>query len=231
MKTQLIQFVQKNIVCRFGIPQSIVSDNGPQFISKAFQQFCTEYGIRNEYSSPRYPQSNGQVKVMNKTLLEYLKKSLTTTKGSGVDELPIALWVYRTTLRKPIRETPYALAFDAEARIPIESGLEPLCAIDSTKLAQALDELEEKRERAVIQMIEYQRRATRQVEQIVNSRAFNKGDLVLRRTFKEGKLKPIWEGPYIITDNGCKGAYRIQSPRGGVEPRRWNALYLKKYFQ
>ena len=44
--TQLKQFVQKNIVCRFGVPYSIVSDNGPQFISKPFQQFCTEFGIK-----------------------------------------------------------------------------------------------------------------------------------------------------------------------------------------
>ena len=42
-------------------------------------------------------------------------------------------------------------------------------------------------------------------------RAFRKGDLVFRRTFKEGKLKPNWEGPFIFADEGSKGAYRIQS--------------------
>ena len=71
--THFIQFVQKNIVCRFGVPHLLISDNDPQFISKAFQQFCTEYGNKNAYSSPRYPQSNGQAEVTNKTLLRYLK--------------------------------------------------------------------------------------------------------------------------------------------------------------
>ena len=71
---KLTQFVQRNIMCRFRVPYSIVSDNGPQFISKPYQQFCTEYGIKNIYSTPRYLQSNGQAKVMNKTLLGYLKK-------------------------------------------------------------------------------------------------------------------------------------------------------------
>ena len=53
--TQLVQFVQKNIVHPFGVPHSIVSNNGPQFISKPFKQFCTKYGIKNVYSTPRYP--------------------------------------------------------------------------------------------------------------------------------------------------------------------------------
>ena len=57
--THLIHFVQRNILCRFEVPHSLVSDNEPQFINKAFQQFCTEYGIKIVYSSPRYPQSNG----------------------------------------------------------------------------------------------------------------------------------------------------------------------------
>ena len=74
-----------------------------------------------------------------------------------MDELPVALWAYKTTPRQPTRETPYALAFGAEAQIPIESGLEPLRAFDPTELEQSLDELEEKRERAAIQMTEYQR--------------------------------------------------------------------------
>ena len=91
---QLIQFVQKNIVCRFGVPHLLISDNGLQFISKAFQQFCIEYGIKNAYSSPRYPQSNGQAEVTNKTLLGYLKKRLTMAKEKLVDELLVALWAY-----------------------------------------------------------------------------------------------------------------------------------------
>ena len=82
---------------------------------------------------------------MNKTLLGYLKKCLPTTKGKWVDKLRIALWAYQTTPRQPIRETPYALAFGAEARILIESGLDQLRSNNPTKLLQTLEELEEKK--------------------------------------------------------------------------------------
>ena len=46
------RFIWKNIVCRFGIPRSIVSDNGPQFDSRVYWNFCQELKIKNLYSTP-----------------------------------------------------------------------------------------------------------------------------------------------------------------------------------
>ena len=176
--SHLTQFMMRNIICRFGVPHFIVSDNGPQFISKPFQQFCIEYGIKNIYSTPRYPQSNDQDEVTNKTLLGYLKKMLTLTRGKWVDELPIALWAYCITSKQPIGEMPYALTFGAEALIPIESRLETLRTCDTSELAHALDKLKGKRDRAIIRTIEYHRCAFHQREKSIMPRAFKKGDLV-----------------------------------------------------
>lgn len=72
---------------------------------------------------PRYPQSNGQIDVMNKTLLNYLKKWLEGVKGKWVNEFPRVLWAYRTTNRQPTRFTPFALAYNMEVVIPTEIGL------------------------------------------------------------------------------------------------------------
>jgi len=49
------KFVWKNIVIRFGVPDSLISDNGLQFDSKAFQTFYSDLGIKNKYSTPAYP--------------------------------------------------------------------------------------------------------------------------------------------------------------------------------
>ena len=76
------RFIWKNIVCRFSIPRSIVSDNRPQFDSRVYRDFCQELQIKNLYSTPRYPQSNGQAKASNKTLLTALKKWLNSAKGN-----------------------------------------------------------------------------------------------------------------------------------------------------
>ena len=59
----------------------LVSDNGKQFDNNAFNSFCSELGIRNHYSSPAYPQANGQVEVTNRTLLKIIKTRFEGGKG------------------------------------------------------------------------------------------------------------------------------------------------------
>ena len=54
-------FVWKNIITRFGVPNTLISDNGLQFDSRAFHDFYRDLGITNWYPTPAHPQSNGQV--------------------------------------------------------------------------------------------------------------------------------------------------------------------------
>ena len=51
-------FVWRNIICRYGIPRVLVSDNGKQFDNSMFKDFCSELSIKNHYSSPAHPQAN-----------------------------------------------------------------------------------------------------------------------------------------------------------------------------
>ena len=91
------KFVWKNIVTRFEIPHTLISDNGLQFNSKAFRKYCYDLGITNRYSTPAYPQGNGQAEVVNKVIVSGLKKRLDDVKGKWVEELPHVLWTYRIT--------------------------------------------------------------------------------------------------------------------------------------
>ena len=116
-------FIWKNIVCRFGIPRSIMSDKGPQFDSQVYRDFYRELKIKNLYSTPRYPQSNGQTEASNKTLLTALKKRLDSAKGKWVEELPGMLWAYRTTARNPTGISSFSFTYGMEVVIPTEIGL------------------------------------------------------------------------------------------------------------
>ena len=75
------KFVWKSIVTRFGVSDSLISDNGLQFDNKAFHAFCGDLGIKNRYSTLAYPQSNGQAKTTNKAIMNGLKKRLDGVKG------------------------------------------------------------------------------------------------------------------------------------------------------
>ena len=79
--TDVKRFVQKNIVTQFGVPKVLLLDNGLQFDSKAFRQYCSKLGITNRYSTPSYPQSNSQIEATNKSIVNDLKKRLDDSKG------------------------------------------------------------------------------------------------------------------------------------------------------
>ena len=113
----------KNIVTRFRVPDTIISDNGLQFDSRAFRDFCRDFGITNRYSTPAYPQSNGQAKAINKTILIGLKMRLDDAKGNWAEELPNVLWAYRTTPCRSTRETLFSLTYGAKAMIPAEVNI------------------------------------------------------------------------------------------------------------
>ena len=91
------KFIWRNIVTQFGIPHALILDNGLQFNSKTFRRYCCDLGITNRYSTLAYPQGNGQAKVVNKVIVNGLKKRLNDAKGRWVEELPHVLWTYRTT--------------------------------------------------------------------------------------------------------------------------------------
>ncbi|GKU99754.1 hypothetical protein SLEP1_g12552 [Rubroshorea leprosula] len=62
--------VFNSIICRYGIPNQIVADNGPQFNCTSFRDFCSSYGIKLQFTSIYHPESNGMVESVNKCILE-----------------------------------------------------------------------------------------------------------------------------------------------------------------
>ena len=69
------------MICRFSVPKEITTDNGSQFISFKFQDFCREWNIKLNFSTPRYLLPNGQAESLNKTIMVTLKKRLEQAKG------------------------------------------------------------------------------------------------------------------------------------------------------
>ena len=91
------RFLWKNVIVRFGIPRAVISDNGTQFKGRLFTGICSDLGIKHFFSSPAYPQSNGQAEISNKVILNGIKKRLEKARGRWVEELPSVLWMHRTT--------------------------------------------------------------------------------------------------------------------------------------
>jgi IS30 family transposase len=82
-----------DIVHRFGVPNSIITDNGTQFTSKKFLEFYDSYHIRVDWSAVAHPQTNGQVEHANDMILQGLKprifNKLNQFGRKWIQELPL----------------------------------------------------------------------------------------------------------------------------------------------
>jgi transposase InsO family protein len=69
---EVIEFITGHIIHRFGIPQTLTTDQGTSIISKEVREFVDSYGIKLLNSSPYYAQANGQAKSSNKILVKLI---------------------------------------------------------------------------------------------------------------------------------------------------------------
>jgi transposase InsO family protein len=109
----------RSIVCRYGVPSRIITDNGTQFTSRLFQEYCEVIGTRLYFASVDHPKSNDQAERANAEILRGLKtRTYDCLKRHGanwVNELPSVLWGNRTTPNRATGETPFFLVYGAEA--------------------------------------------------------------------------------------------------------------------
>ncbi|CAH8288100.1 unnamed protein product [Schistosoma rodhaini] len=92
--TRTIQLLNQ-IFAQHGLPETIVTDNGSQFTSSQFREFCLQNSINHVRSPPYHPQSNGQAE----RFVDTFKRAMLKARGEGTthDIIERFLIVYRTT--------------------------------------------------------------------------------------------------------------------------------------
>jgi hypothetical protein len=114
--TAAINFIKSIIFC-FGVPHSIITDNGTNFMSKEFKNYCESMDIKLKFASVAHPKTNGQVKKANGLICNGIKKKLLAplekAKHAWVGELPSVLWSLRTTPNTATQKTPFFLVHGA----------------------------------------------------------------------------------------------------------------------
>ncbi|XP_055600366.1 uncharacterized protein K02A2.6-like [Uranotaenia lowii] len=96
---------------RFGIPETLRTDQGPQFVSEALATFCKEYCISHQKTAPYWPQANGEVERFNRSILKRLKICQEIVKADWKRELRNFLLMYNSTPHSITGTAPSALMF------------------------------------------------------------------------------------------------------------------------
>lgn len=76
VRAVMAKFIKEHLICRFGVPQVILSDNGIPFVNRDIKDLLGRYHVKHYNSSPYYPKENGQAEATNKTLIKILSKTL-----------------------------------------------------------------------------------------------------------------------------------------------------------
>jgi hypothetical protein len=112
------------IITRYGVPHSIITNNGINFAKGVFAEYCGQKGIRQDLASVAHPQSYGQVEKANGLILAGIKPRLVEplkhSAGCCVEELPSVLWSLCTTPNHSVGFTPFFLVYGAEAVLPTD---------------------------------------------------------------------------------------------------------------
>ncbi|XP_019232787.1 PREDICTED: uncharacterized protein LOC109213444 [Nicotiana attenuata] len=210
-KKVVVYFVRKNIVCRFGIPESIITENAANLNSDFMREICDKFKIVHRNSTTYRPQMNGAIEAANKNI-KRIRRKIVDNHRQWHKKLSFGLLGYRTTMMASIGATPYMLVYGTEALIPVEVEIPSIRVIQEAKLDDAeliqirqeqLMLIDEKRINAVCHGQLYQNRMASALNKRVKPRQFTPGQLILQKIYPHqeesmGKFVLNWQGPYAI---------------------------------
>ena len=169
MKSVVARFIKREIVCRYGLSERIISDNGLNLNNDMVAKVCTQFKINHHNSVPYRPKMNGAVEAANKNVKKIIVKATETYKDWH-EKLPFALHTYRTGVRTSTGATPYSLVYGMEVVLPIEVEIPSLRVLKEVELEEAewvqaryeqLNLIEEKRMKVICHGQLYKKRMIR----------------------------------------------------------------------
>ena len=108
----------KEMFSEHGIPEILCSDNGPQYASAQFAEFCTSWGISHENLSPHYPQSNGFAEVCVKSVKHALRHA--KYSGANLQLVLLVLWATPINTKLP---SPAEFLYQCQLRTTIHAKI------------------------------------------------------------------------------------------------------------
>ncbi|XP_070007465.1 uncharacterized protein [Nicotiana sylvestris] len=202
-KKVVVDFVHSNIICHFGIPKTIITDNAVNMNSHFMREVCEQFKIMHRNSTSYRPKASGDVETINKNIEKILRKMIQSSR-QWHEKLLFALLGYRTTVRTSVVATPYLLVYGTKAVIPAKVEIPSRRIIFEAEIKddewvktrlEQLTMIDEKRMDAICHGQLYQQIMARAYSKKVRPRNFEVGKLILRYILlnhekAKGKIAP-----------------------------------------
>lgn len=208
----------EEVFLNFGFPKIILTDQGSNFISKLFSNFCTLLNIKKINTTAFRPQTNGSLERFHRSLNDYLKHF---TQADNWDEfLKFATFSYNSTKNNTTKYTPFFLMFGREPLMPTAIKLPPnkVHYSEGDYVADLKQNLKFANEKAKENILKSQVKNKIAYDKNSKENSFAQGELVKLRAegLRQGRskhLEPKFIGPYMIIEKINEYNYRIKMGR------------------
>ena len=119
----IARLLVEQVIARHWVPELLLSDRGPNFLSTLVQEVCTLVGTIKINTSGYHPQCDGLVEKFNGTLINMLSKCVNKYGRDWDGHLPYLLFAYRVAVQESTQTSPFYLLYGREARVPTDSTL------------------------------------------------------------------------------------------------------------
>ena len=211
-----ISLITERIIPWHGFPTTVLSDNGPSFVSEVFNEVLSRFDIR-AVKCPIYNPKSNSVERYHRTMGRRLRALLHEYGRDWDQHVPAVLLSIRTSRNRSTGFTPFFLERGREARLPIDIGL-GYSPIDRVSTGDYADRLFDTFQSAYRDVTNVQREYVDRQRQLYNEREkrIKVGDLVWLYTPRpklgvSRKFQNFWSGPFKVISQISNVLFRIKT--------------------
>ena len=210
-----------HFISSFGVPSTIISDNGREFRSNEFASFCTDLSITHNFTTTYHPQANGLVERIHRTIKVAFRAL--DDPSSWAKTLPLITLAINNQVSDNNNYTPYQMVFGQAARLPGVFFFND--SPEDNNTLQPINQLQAFQEN----MRHFQRTSRQQdiANPYVNCDLFTVPDVLLRDDGNHAPLSKLYAGPFRVISRTEK-YFSIDTDRG---PKNVSIDRLKPFYK
>ena len=206
LSSTVAEFMFSKVICRISCPVICRTDHGSEF-QLDFQELLKKYGIIHQMSSPHHPSANGQVERANKTIIDSIRRNMSTELNTWDDHLDRVVYGYNITKQSSTNFSPHFLLYNQDPRLGDPLDADALLAETTTaKLMQdtvqaRTDQRHDVTKDAVRNMVvsQNEQRLSYEKRRPMDPPLYETDTYVLiKKHTKSKKLAHAVEGPYML---------------------------------
>ena len=235
----LAKIIVTKIMSRHGAPERIITDRGQDFMSDVYRQITEMINTKHSPTTPYHPQTDGQTERMIGTITGLLRR-MAETENDWDEQLPFALWAYRSAVHEITRETPFFMVYGRDMNGPTDATLQEWKEKkEHVKwyTEEVVDRMEKARKRIRVDMKKQKERMKEKYDEGRKESDYRVGELVWlhNRETEIGqhhKMAKKWKGPYriISVKEGNQNVVELRSVWNRQEECYVNIALLKRAF-